>query len=502
MGSGPWPCAHTPLPPPHDAVGTIHAPGIPLTLGGIPGDVFLQNVSAQSRCRADKKCMNEICKQNAPSRLSLSSRFRMAACLNTVRAVWHLARGLFPLTWMAVIAAVLIYFVWYWEVMPHANQILHAVALMWIAFGAILITVTLLGAILVFVKTRRQNRHVILNDKNEVGGRIDSDYRVYRAFFLPFVTVECALVEDIFRRHPRRARAWEGEYLEPVGRGRLSALHRTISVRDIFGMTEISFTLKQSVDIEIAPASGHFEQYVFKSHSSGEDGYSHPDGSPKGDLVEMRRYQAGDPLRLVLWRVFARSRKLVVRMPEPTITEQNDMFVYFVSGAQDEESASVARSFLATFDDDGACFAADGAQRLVRNATEGLSDVIDSARFRHQGAQGLMDVAPLLQSGKLAHCFLLVPRQIGTWIDRVRTFVGAYPVRPTFILSVDSRKAAPSSKKNSVWTRLWRATERDDIDSDSIQDVCEKLLPMGEVRIVDIATGAFSEVTQARSARP
>ena len=92
----------------------------------------------------------------------------MAACLNTVRAVWHLARGLFPLTWMAVIAAVLIYFVWYWEVMPHANQILHAVALMWIAFGAILITVTLLGAILVFVKTRRQNRHVILNDKNEV----------------------------------------------------------------------------------------------------------------------------------------------------------------------------------------------------------------------------------------------------------------------------------------------------------------------------------------------
>ena len=217
---------------------------------------------------------------------------------------------------------------------------------------------------------------------------------------------------------------------------------------DIFGMTAISFTLKQDVDIEITPEKASFEQMVFQTTSSGEDGYSHPSGDPRGDLVEMRRYQAGDPLRLVLWKVFARSRKLVVRTPEPTITQQTELFVYFIAGAHDESSAALARAFLAVEGVDTAnmAFSVSGAGRLAQNEAEGVSDIIDSVTHRSQPCD-LLDIAPTVDRSVLGKTFILVPNRLGPWIEAARSFAAQYQISPTSFRAI---RAKPQPSHNTI----------------------------------------------------
>ncbi len=409
----------------------------------------------------------------------------------SVGRIFKTARGLFPLTWLSIILAALLYYVWYWEVSAHANQILYTVVLLWLLVWAVLLFFTLISAGLVFLCTRQHNLDLMLACKNEVGGHISSQYQVFCPFFLPFVEISVSMPDTSFKRHAKRGAMWESEWLEPAGRGRIKSLERIISVRDIFGLTAMTFKMAQTADIEVLPASGQFEIKAFQTRTSG-DGYSHPEGDPKGELVEMRRYQAGDPLKLILWKVFARSRKLVVRAPEPAIVEQNDMFVYFVSGREDEASASMARAFLSSFgkDDGDLCFAADGSNRIVKDKQEGMDDVVDSVNHRNRGGEDLMSVAPLVSPAMMNNCFLLVPQRIGAWIEVVRKFVAQYQVRPIFIMSVNGDDTNRNVKKTSKLRRILMRPDTEQQQQNDRELICEKLSAMGTVRVVDIATGA------------
>lgn len=440
--------------------------------------------------------MNERVRQEKASYGLMRIKLPCASIWHRISHVCRVIGGLFPLTWMALAAFVLIYFVWYWEVMPHANQILHAAVIVWFATGGVLLCFTLLGSFLVWMVTRRVNHKRVLVEKNEVGGHIVSDYRVFRPFFLPFITVRCDLLEEStgLKRVERRQLFWLDEYLAPCGRGRFSALHRRMTVEDIFGITRVSFVMKQCAEIEIKPEKTHFEQMLFMTSSSGLEGYSHPNGDPKGDLVEMRRYQAGDPLRLVLWKVYARSRQLVVRTPEPTITQQSELFVYFISGKEDESSAAVARALLAANDMEGSnlIFSAAGSKRIAKNLNEGVSDLIDSAAMRTTGCD-LTAIAPFVDKNLLSRTFLLVPNVLGHWFDEVKRFVEQYRIRPTFIVSLDSRAARAKHDKVRGWKRLFCVTREEERALASLDEVYRVLRPLGDVRTIDIATGATRE---------
>ena len=420
--------------------------------------------------------------------------------LPMIKHGFHVVRGFFPLTWLSLILGALLYYTWFWEVSSHANQILYTVVLLLVLVFIVILFFTLLGSILVFLITRKNNTETGLNEKNEVGGHIVSNYRIFSPFFLPFVTIETSLMDEAFKRHVQRRSIWEYEWLEPISRGRYHTLHRKMTIHDIFGLTAISFVMKQTVSLEIHPATQNYEMHAFQTQTTG-DGYSHPQADPKGELVEMRRYQAGDPLRLVLWKVFARSRKLVVRSPEPAITEQNDMFVYFVSGKNDEASASVAKAFLSAFSDSNAenlQFAADGAHRIVSNKADGISDIIDSVDHRTKAGQDLLAIAPLVSQQTIDNCFLLVPPSPGSWMDLIKQFITQYHVRPVFIISMASQTLAFKSVKKSFWRKIMTSSEDEAFqESMALNKMCEQLNSMGTVRIVDMTTGASKDWQKA-----
>ena len=429
------------------------------------------------------------------------TKFKNLRPVAAVRSACRAVRGLFPVTWGGLLMLALAYWVWYREVSAHANQILYTAVLLWVCVFAVLLGFTLISSLVVYLATRGANSRVHFEEKTETGGHVHSPWRVYVPFYLPLVQVETSLEDASVRRHEVREFAWAREWLEPVERGRLQTLRRRITVSDIFGLTSISFVMTQHLNLEIVPVSGHFETVSFKTRTTGE-GYSHPEGDPRGELVEMRRYQAGDPLRLVLWKVFARSRKLVVRAPEPAIVEENDMFVYFVSGNDDENSASMAKSFLEAFSGSNFAgekrdmyFAADGAKRIAASKSEGLEDVIDSVGHRVRGGEDLMQVAQLVSPSAMSHCFLLVPSTPGSWVAQIRAFVEHFTIRPVFIVSVDGENPLKSVPERGVLRRLFCRSEQVEDKAAAFHSLCCELGRLGTVRIVDVKTGATSDFT-------
>src|SRR4029077_19754465 len=88
---------------------------------------------------------------------------------------------------------------------------------------------------------------------------------------------------------------------------------RSIRVSDVFGMARVIFRRRMVMDVRIEWHCGAVKPQQLFSQTNSGDAFSHPDGKPEGDLIEMRRYVPGDPLKLVLWKLYARSGQLLVR---------------------------------------------------------------------------------------------------------------------------------------------------------------------------------------------
>jgi hypothetical protein len=128
-------------------------------------------------------------------------------------------------------------------------------------------------------------------------------------------------------------------------RGQLDCIERTLILEDVFGLTSVSWNWMQKSTFSILPKSVRLDPQSVRQVQEGED-ESDSTGTPQGDYLELRRYQPGDPLKLVMWRVYARSRQLMVRAPERALSLKDDLVAYFITDPSDESSASTARAYL------------------------------------------------------------------------------------------------------------------------------------------------------------
>src|SRR5690606_13997025 len=115
-------------------------------------------------------------------------------------------------------------------------------------------------------------------------------------------------------------------------RGRVGAVVRELEVGDIFGISQIRMRLTEQRKVRFVPSVGQLKRVdVIRGMAGGED-ISHPDGPPDGELYDLRHYSPGDPIRFVLWKVFARTRQLVVRAPERALSPVRQTCAYLVAG--------------------------------------------------------------------------------------------------------------------------------------------------------------------------
>lgn len=191
-------------------------------------------------------------------------------------------------------------------------------------------------------------------------------------------------------RSPRgmdcRQRLRAGRLEEEVVAGRRALVHgieREIVVRDAFGLCRVAWTRRSDTRLEVLPHVGRLGNLPAVTSFASAEGLPHPSGAPDGDRMDMRRYVPGDSVRHILWKTYARTRQLNVRVPERAIDPSDRTVAYLLSGPGDEAAAAAARVML----ESGRLgpdwlFAADGSPEPTDQVESALAAIARSGSWR------------------------------------------------------------------------------------------------------------------------
>ncbi len=346
------------------------------------------------------------------------------------------AMALFPLSLTGAATVAVGVYAYAYVGRDDSDYVLYAGGLVALGLVALSSLFTALGAVVLWRSLPDDSG---LHDTFEANAELDTELTLPSFALWPLVRVDVrwdapAEVSTALTPHGlRRVR----ERLTAHRRGHFKQVRRRFEVADLFGLARVRFYKTWDDTFTILPASGRFQLSLALRHAGG-DGYSHPSGTRDGELVEMRGYAHGDPLRLVVWKVFGRTRRLLVRMPERAITPRPSTVAYLVAGPGDAPAASTARAFVEQGMLDGdTVFSADGADRPAEDAAQAIDQIVDSVNHRHRGGADLERLLRTVDRSQLGNCVLFVPTREGPWLERVLAFTRALPAPPTVILAVD-----------------------------------------------------------------
>lgn len=200
------------------------------------------------------------------------------------------------------------------------------------------------------------------------------------------------------------------EHLTCRRRGLLSALSRKFTLSDTLGLVSMSWTRTLNQSVRILPHPGKLDQPdILLSLVSGED-ISDPRGDPTGDRVDMRQYQRGDPMKFILWKVYSRSGRVMVRVPERALAARPRACCYLLSGPLDEPSAAIARVLLEyRMLGEGWRFGADGRSAHTGATEEALNRVAESGNVSDTSTRGLVAFMAQAEQEGFGFCLILAP---------------------------------------------------------------------------------------------
>jgi len=355
----------------------------------------------------------------------------------------------FPLTWSGLLLATVGALVYFGLAEDDADFILLGFGLA--AMALVATSVLAVGIAAPLYAWRIGKRRSGLPESLSVGIEYETNFHAPRLPFVPLVQVSHDWVRPgaVAVRLTKDAR-FPGSWVErvtPLERGRFLRVARRFTMEDVFGFARVRFPTTWVTTLRIQPVAGRADLSLAIRRAT-DDGYSHPSGQPLGELVEMRRYAAGDPVRHILWKIYARSRRLMVRQPERAIAPKPAMVGFFVAGRGDEPSASTARLFLengllgADF-----VFSAEGARRPTSDIGEAIEQVIESRDFRESGADGLGALLRSVDRGRLDNLVIFAPAADGPWVDKVLAAARRLPMPPTVVMTVDGAIDFATDKK-------------------------------------------------------
>ncbi|MBE2250692.1 MAG: DUF58 domain-containing protein [Myxococcus sp.] len=363
--------------------------------------------------------------------------------------LWARLRRLMPLRWAGLVlggAAALALRVSEAEV-DHVLRPVALVALALVAACVLLVTVSTL-----VVRRLVRGQAVGVPPELPSGAELTTSFRVpdVRKLGLLDVSLEWATPPG-FSVSLVRTEGRLGERISALERGRHDLLVRRFTVEDVFGLSALSFEVSWPLTLRVTPVAAPVSASLAASRSSG-DAWSHPSGRAEGDLVEMRSYAHGDSMRHVLWRTYARTRRLLVRMPERAVAPEPLNVAFLIAGEGDEPSAGVARVFL----EQGLLgpdfvFAADGALKPVTRVPEAVEQIIDSVRVRADGALGLDGLANQVEAHRLGACVVFAPPIDGPWRERLVAMSRRLSVPATVVIGFDGGDETAPKPRLPQW---------------------------------------------------
>jgi hypothetical protein len=334
----------------------------------------------------------------------------------------------------------------------------------------------------------------------ECGYPVPTGFSLPRLRWIPFIAIRWRWLEpDAVVRVVPAGRLLREEVIASR-RGRVGAVVRELEVGDIFGLTQIRLRLTEQRKVRFVPSVGQLKRVDVIRGMSGGDDISHPEGPQEGELYDLRAYTPGDPIRFVLWKVFARTRQLVVRAPERALSPIKQTCAYLVAGNGDEPAAGAARLAveLGALGQDWV-LGADGSNDDATRKDQAVDVLARSAAVDEQvGGKGLGAFLQRRGLGSVGRAVVFVPGRPGPWLESVieqsRGSVGRGRGRLDFVVGTDG--IVPPVKRK--W--LARLAVRDHgpavptgstapVTTEEVGEVVRALSNLGRVIVIDRTAG-------------
>jgi len=241
------------------------------------------------------------------------------------------------------------------------------------------------------------------------------------------------------------------ETVAPARRCVADRVTRRFFVRDIFGLTEISWRRAETVNLRVLPYLGLLAQMPPPFGMSDGDAMSDPWAAQSGDRVDMRPYVPGDPLRTVLWKVYARSGRMMVRIAERSVSEHRRGCGYLVTGAGDDAVSAVARIAVerGLLGDDW-CFGADSVGKYAAGTEEALEIIALSGEDDCESRRKELSLGSFLakmRSDGYQSCILFMPPDPAAWDYAARQTTGGESMRIQIVIGVDGLSPEQSNAR-------------------------------------------------------
>jgi hypothetical protein len=286
----------------------------------------------------------------------------------------------------------------------------------------------------------------------ETGASLPTGFSLPSLWWLPLVQVQWTWASpDADVDDPVSERGRLRERVTLRRRGIFLSVTRRVVVQDAFGLSRIAFQHCQPGPIEVLPHLGGIRRLPVLTSLTGGEEYPHPMGLEDGDRVELRRYVPGDSARFIHWKVFGRTRKLMVRVPERALSRARRTVAYLVAGAHDEAAAAAARAAIEVeaLGMDWP-FGAAGSPAATSDRSEALPKVMTSSRFAGQSGTGLMRFLAEVDPRGPAALVVFAPPTMGGWLEQMRAVAARRHGRVRVVIAVD---AVHDPDAQSQWRR-------------------------------------------------
>ncbi len=272
-------------------------------------------------------------------------------------------------------------------------------------------------------------------------------------------------------------------------RGIFESITRRLVIQDAFGLARVVLTHRQLGPIQVLPHLGGIRRLPVLTSLTGGEEFPHPMGLEDGDRVELRRYVPGDSARFIHWKVFGRTRKLMVRVPERALSRARRTVAYLVADAHDEAAAAAARAAI----EEEALgsewqFGADGSPEATSDRTEALHKLMTSSRHAVESGSGMKRFLAEVDPRGPAALVVFAPPTMGSWLDEMRSLTMRRYGRVRVVIAVD---AVHDPDPQPGWRRLLlKPAQASGVDRTDLERVGRALGQLRcEVVIIDRVSG-------------
>jgi hypothetical protein len=335
----------------------------------------------------------------------------------------------------------------------------------------------------------------------ECGSRLRTGFRLPAFQRVPLVQLHWTWERPLHVEvHPRLLghSLWE----EVIGRQRAleERLVRSIVVQDAFGLSRVRWRNEEAIELMLLPEVGGLRRSTLLPSLSGADGMPDPTGLPEGDRMEIRRYVPGDSARHIMWSWYAKTRQLVVRMPERSLDRSRRVVAYLVCGDGDEPAAAVARVAL----EQNALgtswrFGADGTPGSCDSLEPALRAICRSGS--RSGVELRCGLREFLRDPAVSgdtHCVVFAPARSGAWLQTALEILRERRGALSFVIATDG---IARRRQRPRWQRLLLLDEAQrGSPADQLAMLSAQLVRAGaRVLIADRPSGRYYEESRAHA---